>query len=55
MVEEDLYGLALLVANLPLVVDLQAVLVERQHAFDLLVKVVLKDIYHVAFKGLHED
>lgn len=50
VVEEGLYGLALLVPQLALVVGLQALAVEPKHSADLAAQPALEEEFHVFFK-----
>lgn len=54
MVEEGLYGLALLVSKFALVVGLQALTIEAKHSADFATQSALEQEFDVFFKQLHE-
>ena len=55
MAEQYLYGLALLVPEFPLVVDVQAPPVEAQHLLDLLIEIVFEQKLNIPLHSFHED
>ena len=55
MIEQYFDGFALLVSQLPLIVNLQTVPVESQNPLDFLMEIVLKQIFHIPLQSFHEN